>query len=204
MREHHTWVRFPSPPPLFKLLSFNYNYINKKNIPRYRTNNDIKSPKVVLIDESGESLGTISLSEALSKAAEVELDLVEVSPLANPPVCKIIDYNQFRYKEQQKLKAQAKATSKIVVKGVKLSPNIGKHDIETKLKQSTKFFEKGYKIRIELQLKGRELNYQTLAKEVINNFINSLNIDKDKKNVIIEDPIKFKNNKFTCIVSYKK
>lgn len=102
------------------------------------------------------------------------------------------------------MKAQQKATSKIVVKGIKLSPNIGKHDIETKLKQSMKFFEKGYKIRIELQLKGRELNYQNLAREVINNFINDLNIDKDKKNVIIEDPMKFKNNKFTCIISYKK
>ena len=165
---------------------------------------DIRSPKVILIDENGENIGLISTSEALQKATNVELDLVEVSPLAVPPVCKIIDYNQFRYKEQQKLKAQQKATSKIVMKGIKLSPNIGKHDIETKLKQSMKFFEKGYKLKIELQLRGRELNYQNLGREVVNNFIESLNIYKTKKNVIIEDPMKFKNNKFTCIVSFKK
>ncbi len=67
-----------------------------------------------------------------------------------------------------------------------------------------KFFEKGYKIRIEIQLKGRELNYQNIARNVINSFIDSLNVDKTKNNVIIEDPIKFKNNKLTCIVSYKK
>jgi translation initiation factor IF-3 len=193
-------VRFPSPPPF----NFNLNILNKSNLPRYKTNNEIRNPNVILINENGENLGIIPLSEALLAAQNAELDLVEVSPLANPPVCKIIDYNQFRYKEQQKLKAQQKATSKIIIKGVKLSPNIGKHDIETKLKQSQKFFEKGYKIRIELQLRGRELNYMNLAREVINNFINDLNIDKEKKNVIIEDPLKFKNNKFSCIISFKK
>ena len=158
----------------------------------------------MLIDEYGNNIGIVKISEALDKAFDSGLDLVEVSPLSNPPVCKIIDYNQFKYKEQQKLKAQQKSASKVVIKGIKLSPTIGKHDIETKLKQSTKFFEKGYKIKIEIQLKGRGLNYQHIAKEVINNFIDSLKVDKTKNNIIIEDPIKFKNNKFTCIVSYKK
>ncbi len=158
----------------------------------------------MLIDEYGNNIGIVKISEALDKAFDSGLDLVEVSPLSNPPVCKIIDYNQFKYKEQQKLKAQQKSASKVVIKGIKLSPTIGKHDIETKLKQSTKFFEKGYKIKIEIQLKGRELNYQHMAKEVINNFIDSLKVDKTKNNIIIEDPIKFKNNKLSCIVSYKK
>ncbi|HOC96394.1 MAG TPA: translation initiation factor IF-3 [bacterium] len=185
-------------------LIFNFNYINKINIPKYRINNEIKSPSVMLIDEYGNNIGIVKISEALDKAFDSGLDLVEVSPLSNPPVCKIIDYNQFKYKEQQKLKAQQKSASKVVIKGIKLSPTIGKHDIETKLKQSTKFFEKGYKIKIEIQLKGRELNYQHMAKEVINNFIDSLKVDKTKNNIIIEDPIKFKNNKLSCIVSYKK
>lgn len=158
----------------------------------------------MLIDEYGNNIGIVKISEALDKAFDAGLDLVEVSPLSNPPVCKIIDYNQFKYKEQQKLKAQQKSASKVVIKGIKLSPTIGKHDIETKLKQSMKFFEKGYKIKIEIQLKGRELNYQHIAKEVINNFIDSLKVDKTKNNIIIEDPIKFKNNKLSCIVSYKK
>ena len=152
-------------------LIFNFNYINKINIPKYRINNEIKSPSVMLIDEYGNNIGIVKISEALDKAFDSGLDLVEVSPLSNPPVCKIIDYNQFKYKEQQKLKAQQKSASKVVIKGIKLSPTIGKHDIETKLKQSTKFFEIGYKIKIEIQLKGRELNYQHMAKEVINNFI---------------------------------
>jgi len=185
-------------------LIFNFNYINKINIPKYRINNEIKSPSVMLIDEYGNNIGIVKISEALDKAFDAGLDLVEVSPLSNPPVCKIIDYNQFKYKEQQKLKAQQKSASKVVIKGIKLSPTIGKHDIETKLKQSMKFFEKGYKIKIEIQLKGRELNYQHMAKEVINNFIDSLKVDKTKNNIIIEDPIKFKNNKLSCIVSYKK
>jgi len=185
-------------------LIFNFNYINKINIPKYRINNEIKSPSVMLIDEYGNNIGIVKISEALDKAFDAGLDLVEVSPLSNPPVCKIIDYNQFKYKEQQKLKAQQKSASKVVIKGIKLSPTIGKHDIETKLKQSTKFFEKGYKIKIEIQLKGRGLNYQHIAKEVINNFIDSLKVDKTKNNIIIEDPIKFKNNKLSCIVSYKK
>jgi len=185
-------------------LIFNFNYINKINIPKYRINNEIKSPSVMLIDEYGNNIGIVKISEALDKAFDAGLDLVEVSPLSNPPVCKIIDYNQFKYKEQQKLKAQQKSASKVVIKGIKLSPTIGKHDIETKLKQSMKFFEKGYKIKIEIQLKGRGLNYQHIAKEVINNFIDSLKVDKTKNNIIIEDPIKFKNNKLSCIVSYKK
>ena len=185
-------------------LIFNFNYINKINIPKYRINNEIKSPSVMLIDEYGNNIGIVKISEALDKAFDSGLDLVEVSPLSNPPVCKIIDYNQFKYKEQQKLKAQQKSASKVVIKGIKLSPTIGKHDIETKLKQSTKFFEIGYKIKIEIQLKGRELNYQHMAKEVINNFIDSFKENKTKNNIIIENQKKFKNNKISCIVSYKK
>lgn len=171
---------------------------------KYRINEEIRAQRVVVINETGENIGELPIKEAILKAEEVELDLVEVSPLANPPVCKILNFNQFRYKEQQKIKAQQKAASKIIVKGIKLSPNIGKHDLETKVNQSLKFFSKGYKIRIELQLRGRELQYQNIAKEVVNNFISSLNIDKDKNNVIIEDPLKFKNNKLSCTISYKK
>jgi len=174
------------------------------SIKRYRINEEIRSPKVIVIDETGVNIGELPIREAILKAEAVELDLVEVSPLTTPPVCKILNFNQFRYKEQQKVKAQQKATSKVVIKGVKLSPNIGKHDLETKTNQSLKFFSKGYKIRIEMQLRGRELQYQNIAKDVINGFINSLNIDKEQNNIIIEDSLKFKNNKLSCTISYKK
>ncbi len=168
---------------------------------KYRINRDIKSNSVIVIDENGNNIGELPIDEAIIKAEEAELDLVEVSPLANPPVCKILNFSQFRYKEQQKMKAQQKATNKVVVKCVKLSPNIGKHDLDTKINQSSKFFSKGYKIRIEMQLRGRELQYQNLAKDVINNFIEALNTDK---NIVIEDSLKFKNNKLSCTISYKK
>lgn len=171
---------------------------------RYRINEEIRSQKVIVIDETGINIGELPIREAILKAEAVELDLVEVSPLTTPPVCKILNFNQFRYKEQQKVKAQQKATSKVVIKGVKLSTNIGKHDLETKANQSLKFFSKGYKIRIEMQLRGRELQYQNIAKDVINGFISSLNIDKEQNNVIIEDQLKFKNNKLSCTISYKK
>lgn len=168
---------------------------------KYRINRDIKTPVVIVIDENGENIGELPINEAISKAEDAELDLVEVSPLANPPVCKILNFSQFRYKEQQKIKAQQKATNKVVIKCVKLSPNIGKHDLDTKINQSIKFFSKGYKIRIEMQLRGRELQYQNLAKDVINNFIESL---KSDGTITIEDSLKFKNNKLSCTISYKK
>lgn len=174
------------------------------SIKKYRINEDIRALKVVVINEAGENIGELPIKEAIAVAEAAELDLVEVSPLMTPPVCKILNFNQFRYKEQQKVKAQQKATSKVVIKGIKLSPNIGKHDLETKVNQSLKFFSKGYKIRIEMQLRGRELQYQNIAKDVITGFISDLNIDKTQNNVIIEDPLKFKNNKLSCTISYKK
>lgn len=124
----------------------------------------------MVIDSDGAQLGVMPTERALALADEQNLDLVEVSPLAQPPVCKIIDFGKFQYQQsrgQQKVK-------KVDTKGVRLSLKIGEHDILVKQKQVNKFLSKGHNVKVELRLRGRERAFRDKAKEVITNFIDSL------------------------------
>lgn len=119
------------------------------------------------------------LSQAIDMAMDRGLDLVEVSPLAEPPVCKIIDYGKFQYQQSR----SEKKIKNVETKGVRLSLKIGQHDIEVKRKQVEKFLSKGHSVKIELRLRGREKAFKDKAKELMREFISSIegehNIDKD-------------------------
>jgi translation initiation factor IF-3 len=132
-----------------------------------RINQDIRSPRVLLIDQNGEKQGIMPTASALEAAEEAGLDLVEVSPTADPPVCKILDYGKFRFQEQKK-KAEARKKQKVVeVKEIKLRPNIDKHDYEVKAKAMHRFFEEGDKVKVTLKFRGREMAHPELGMKLL-------------------------------------
>ena len=141
-----------------------------------RINEEIKVKQVRLIDELGENRGVVSIKEALEAAEEVGLDLIEISPQANPPVCKILDYGKYKY-EVQKRKNEAKKNQKVVnIKELKLRPAIDTHDYEVKLKQAKKFLSQGDKVKFTMRFKGRELSANNMGKELLDKIIEDLDL----------------------------
>ncbi|MET0257215.1 translation initiation factor IF-3 [Aureimonas pseudogalii] len=133
-----------------------------------RSNRDIRVPQVQLIDTDGHNRGAINTSEALALAEEAGLDLVEIVPTANPPVCKILDLGKLKY-EGQKKAAEARRRQKIIeVKEIKMRPNIDDHDYETKMKAVRRFFEEGDKVKLTLRFRGREMAHQELGMQLLN------------------------------------
>jgi translation initiation factor IF-3 len=128
-----------------------------------RTNRDIRVPIVQLIDAQGQNRGPTPTEEAQQLAEEAGLDLVEIVPNANPPVCKILDYGKFRFLEQKKA-AEARKRQKVVeVKEIKLRPGIDDHDYDVKMKAVRRFFEEGDKVKVTLRFRGRELAHQDIG-----------------------------------------
>ena len=131
-------------------------------------NEDIRVPRVLLIDQNGEKQGVMPTSAALEAAEEAGLDLVEIVPNADPPVCKILDYGKFRFQEQKK-KNEARKRQKVVeLKEIKLRPNIDTHDYETKMKAVTRFLEEGDRVKVTMRFRGREMAHQELGMELLN------------------------------------
>ncbi|MCB1783705.1 MAG: translation initiation factor IF-3 [Alphaproteobacteria bacterium] len=128
-----------------------------------RINDEITVPEVRLVDENGDMKGVVPIQKALELAEEAGLDLVEVSPNAEPPVCKILDYGKFKY-EQQKKAAEARKKQKIIdIKEVKIRPGIEKHDYEVKMRSARKFLEHGDKVKVTMRFRGREMAHQEIG-----------------------------------------
>ncbi len=136
-----------------------------KSGPRF--DNFIQSDKVRVIDENGENLGVMYTSEAIEQAAEVGLNLVEVSPNADPPVCKFLDVGKFRYEAQKKANAARKTQKTQDIKEIKMRPNIDTHDYDVKMRNVTKFLEEGDKVKITLRFRGREMSHQELGMNLL-------------------------------------
>jgi translation initiation factor IF-3 len=119
-------------------------------------------------------VGIIPLEEALSIAIEKDLDLVEVSPNSNPPVCKVMDFGKYKYQQELSEKERKKKQTQIVVKEIKVRPKIDKNDLNTKKKHIAKFLEKGYKVKITLSFKGREIVHPELGMDILNGVIDDL------------------------------
>jgi translation initiation factor IF-3 len=133
----------------------------------FKSNEQIKSKEVRLIDHEGTMIGVVSTAEGIRMAQEVGLDLIEVSPNANPPVCKISNFGKMKY-EMQKKAADAKKKQKVVeVKEVKMTINIGKSDYETKIRHTKEFIEKGHKVKVSIRMKGREITHRDLAEKMM-------------------------------------
>ncbi len=141
-------------------------YGNKQKGPR--VNGKITSEKVRLVDATGDMVGVVPIEDALKRAKAVGLDLVEVSPNAEPPVCKILDYGKFRYEEQKKASEQKKKQKTAQLKEIKVRPAIDDHDFDTKMKHIFKFLESGDKVKITLRFRGREMAHQDLGLKVMN------------------------------------
>ncbi len=128
-----------------------------------RINREIRVREVQLIDAEGQNRGVVQILDAQQLADDAGLDLVEIVPTANPPVCKILDYGKFRFLEQKKA-AEARKKQKIVeVKEIKLRPGIDEHDYETKMKAVRRFFEEGDKVKVTLRFRGREMAHQDIG-----------------------------------------
>jgi translation initiation factor IF-3 len=132
-----------------------------------RTNDQIRVREVRLIDETGENVGVVDTEVALERAIENGLDLVEISPNANPPVCKIMDYGRFKYQQQKKAAEARKKQKTVEVKEIKMRPNIDVHDYDVKMRNARRFFNTGDKVKFTLRFRGREMAHQNLGMDVL-------------------------------------
>lgn len=156
-------------------------------------------PEVRLIDSDGAQLGVVKTFEALRRAQEQNLDLVEVSPLASPPVCKIVDFGHLIYQQNKQKQTDRKKQKAGEIKGIRLSYNMGKHDIELRIKQASKFLLKGHKVKVEMILRGRQKAHPEHVKEVFDEFKNSLELP-----VISDQPLKRMGHKMIMVLTAAK
>ncbi len=180
-----------------------FHRVERKEEPTFLANHQIKSPEVFLIDENDEAIGKVSLSEALERAQDADLDLVEVNPKANPPVAKIVNLGQLKYEREKLAHKQKMQQKKIDTKNIRLSFRISEHDLGLRLSQAEKFLSKDNKIKVELVLKGRERQYPRKAVEIINGFVAKLQTKEGIK-AEIEQPLTNQGGRFTIIVINKK
>lgn len=134
----------------------------------YRVNRMIDAHEVRLVAEDGEMLGVVNLRDALARAEEAGLDLVEVSPTAKPPVCKILDFGKFKYEAQKKANAARKRQRVIEVKEIKMRPGIDSNDYGIKMKKVRQFLDEGDKVKVTMRFRGREMAHQHIAVDILN------------------------------------
>ncbi len=161
-------------------------------------NNQIKAPHIRLIDEKGQMLGIVTLQQALVKAHEADLDLIEISEKTDPPICKISDYGKFSYQQGKKEKKMGKGQRAGEVKGIRLSFAISPHDMETRSQAVEKFLKSGYKVRVEMVLRGREKRLSEFAKQKLLKFLEVLQATTPIK---VERELKIEARGWTMIIA---
>ena len=150
------------------MADFKQNYFQKRTKDKGpRSNNRISSPDVQVIASDGENLGVMNTNEAISMAKNQGLDLIEIAPNANPPVCKIMDMGKYKYDAQKKANKAKKKQKKIEIKEIKLRPVTEIHDYTFKIKNAQKFLSKGDKVKFTIKFKGRELQHSNLGDELM-------------------------------------
>ena len=162
-------------------------------------NEQVRDREVRLISEKGEQLGIMSAKEAMKIAREAELDLVKIAPNAKPPVCKIIDYGKYRYELARKEKEARKKQKTIDVKEVRLSPNIDKNDLNTKVNQARKFLSKGDKVKVTLRFRGREMAHMQQSKHILDDFAKML-----EDVAVVEKPAKLEGRSMSMVLTEKR
>ena len=163
-----------------------------------RINDEIRVPQVRLIDDAGEMIGVMSAREALIRAYDLGLDLVEISPNAVPPVCKILDYGKYKYEQQKKANEARKKQKVVEIKEIKVRPNIDDHDYEVKMKQMKNFIGEGDKVKVTLRFRGREMAHQELGVKVLERIRSDL-IELVK----VEQMPKLENRQMVMVISPK-
>lgn len=146
------------------------NFINKKA----RINEQIRVPEIRLIEEDGNQVGIVPVEKAMEIAEEKDLDLVEISPNSQPPVCKIMDYGKYKYQLEISEKLRKKKQSQIVLKEIKMRPKIDKNDLNTKQRQIEKFLKNGYKVKLTVMFRGREIVHKELGRNILDGLVDDL------------------------------
>ncbi len=150
------------------MVDFKQNYFQRRTkVSGPKSNNRISSPEVQVIASDGENLGTLTTNEAISMAKNQGLDLIEIAPNTNPPVCKIMDMGKFKYDAQKKANLAKKKQKIVALKEIKMRPVTETHDYEFKVKNAKKFISKGDKVKFTIRFKGRELQHSHLGNELM-------------------------------------
>ena len=178
------------------MADFKQNYFQRRTKDRGpRSNNRISSPDVQVIASDGENLGVISTNEAISMAKNQGLDLIEIAPNANPPVCKIMDMGKYKYDLQKKANQAKKKQKTVSLKEIKLRPGTETHDYNFKIKNAKKFISKGNKVKFTVKFKGREMQHTELGKELMKKII-----EETKDIAKVESQPKFEGKQMVMII----
>ena len=178
------------------MADFKQNYFQRRTKDRGpRSNNRISSPEVQVIGSDGENLGVISTNEAISIARNQGLDLIEIAPNANPPVCKIMDMGKYKYDAQKKANLAKKKQKIIALKEIKMRPVTETHDYEFKVKNAKKFIAKGDKVKFTIRFKGWELQHSHLGNELMKKII-----EETKDIAKVESQPKFEGKQMVMII----
>jgi translation initiation factor IF-3 len=171
---------------------------------RYRINNQIKASQVRVVTNDGKMIGIKPLYEALNMARSLALDLVEIAPNANPPVCKIMDYHKFLYEEEKKLKEAKKKQKESIMKEIRINPRIAQHDLETKIRHIEDFLKHNNRVRVVVTFHGREAEHKDIGENLLNQVIEKVSAvgepdgkidDTGNKMLVILKPKKIKSEK---------
>ncbi|HPD33338.1 MAG TPA: translation initiation factor IF-3 [Candidatus Kapabacteria bacterium] len=169
------------------------------NTRKNRVNDEIIAKEVRLIDETGKMIGVVPILQALRIAEEKDLDLVEISPNANPPVCKILDYRKFIYEQQKREKTQRKQQSSQEMKELRFTWRTADHDFNFKVRHAREFLEEGNKVKATVMFRGREIAHREVGEELLNKFVESLS-DIAK----IDTPVKLDGKRMSVILALDK
>ncbi len=171
----------------------------RPNVKHYRLNYQIASPTIRLLDEEGKQIGVVSKIEALQRAKELNIDVVEIAPNAKPPVAKLIDFKKFKYQEAKKEREAKKSQKNVGVKEVRLRPFIGQHDFDTRLAQAKDFLNDGNQLKVTIFFKGREITRKEFGFDVMKRFLGQLEQIR-----VVRDPHMEGKTLVAMIVSDKK
>jgi len=180
-----------------------FHRVERKEAPVLKANNQIRVPEVFLIDENNEAIGIMLTEDAVKRAQDSGLDLVEVNPKAEPPVVKIVNLGQLRYEKEKHAHKQKMQQKKTETKNIRLTFRISEHDLDMRLNQAEKFLAKENKIKIELILRGRERQYYQKAADIIKGFAAKLQAKPDL-NIEVEQPLTNQGGRFIIILINKK
>jgi translation initiation factor IF-3 len=175
-------------------------YNKKPEGPVYRVNEQIIAPEVRVIDEEGAVAGVMTVPQAVALARERNYDLVEVFPKAEPPVCKLLDFGQFKYQKEKELRLQKAHAKKVDTKGIRLSVKMGTHDLDIRKRQAEGFLDDGDKIKIEIRLRGREKEHGDIAHQRIQEFVQHLS---QKYGITMEQAITRNQGNVSAIIARK-
>ena len=186
----------PSGPPAPSFPRPRGRYDNNQSKDEHRINERIRVPNVRLIDEQGNQVGVVTTYQALVMAREKNLDLMEISPNAQPPVCKICDYGKYKYEKKKKEQQAKKKQTVIKVKEIQLRPQTEEHDLDYKFKNIRTFLEEGDKAKITIMFRGREVAYSEQGYRIMSQLV-----DKLKDIAVVEAPAKLEGKKMIMILA---